>query len=53
MTIEKATEIESGLDFLRQTPGPCLLHVKIDRKHNVWPLVPPGHSNEIMLEDAS
>ena len=53
MTIEKAAEIENGLDFLRQTPGPCLLHVKIDRKHNVWPLVPPGHSNEIMLEDAS
>jgi acetolactate synthase-1/2/3 large subunit len=53
MTIEKATEIESGLDFLRRTQGPCLLHVKIDRKHNVWPLVPPGHSNEIMLEDAT
>lgn len=53
MTIEKATQIDSGLDFLQQTPGPCLLHVKIDPGHNVWPLVPPGHSNETMLEQAS
>ena len=53
MTIEKAAQIESGLDFLQQAPGPCLLHVKIDPEHNVWPLVPPGHSNEVMLEQAS
>lgn len=53
MTIDKATEIESGLNFLRQTQGPCLLHVQIDRRHNVWPLVPPGQSNEIMLENTS
>jgi len=50
LTIDKAEEIESGLDFLQQMPGPCLLHVKIDPMHNVWPLVPPGHSNETMLE---
>ncbi len=53
MTIDKATEIESGLNFLRQTQGPCLLHVKIDRRHNVWPLVPPGQSNQIMLENTA
>jgi len=53
LTIEKATQIESGLEFLQQTPGPCLLHVKIDPEHNVWPLVPPGHSNKTMLEETS
>jgi acetolactate synthase-1/2/3 large subunit len=53
MTIDKATEIENALEFLKQAKGPCLLHVKIDPTHNVWPLVPPGHSNEIMLESAS
>jgi acetolactate synthase-1/2/3 large subunit len=52
LTIEKATEIESGLDFLQQMPGPCLLHVKIDPTHNVWPLVPPGHGNQTMLENS-
>jgi acetolactate synthase-1/2/3 large subunit len=49
MTIAKAVEVPAGLEFLQSTPGPCLLHVKIDPRANVWPLVPPGHSNESML----
>ena len=30
--------------------GPCLMHVIIDPKDNVWPLVPPGKSNADMME---
>ena len=53
MTIDKAGQIDAGLSFLKETAGPCLLHVKIDSRTNVWPLVPPGKSNKIMLEKAS
>lgn len=50
MAIESASDIQAGLAFLRDTPGACLLHVKIDPKANVWPLVPPGKTNEVMME---
>lgn len=49
-SIERAAEIEEGIAFLESTKGPCLLHVKIDPRANVWPLVPPGQSNEAMIE---
>ncbi len=52
MTIEKASEVEAGLEFLKSASGPCLLHVKIDPRANVWPLVPPGKSNEDMLHES-
>ena len=35
---------------LAATPGPALLHVTIDIKANVWPLVPPNHANSSMLD---
>jgi len=44
---------EHGEDALRQllaAPGPALLHVSIDTQANVWPLVPPNHSNASMME---
>jgi acetolactate synthase-1/2/3 large subunit len=53
MTIDKAEDIQPGLQFLKDTAGPCLLHVIIDSRANVWPLVPPGENNEVMLENAS
>ena len=31
-------------------PGPALLHVAIDARANVWPLVPPNTANSTMLE---
>jgi acetolactate synthase-1/2/3 large subunit len=52
-SIDKADEIQDGLRFLHDTEGPCLLHVIIDPRANVWPLVPPGQPNHIMLEKAS
>lgn len=31
------------------TPGPCLIHVSIDRCEKVLPMVPPGASNKDMI----
>jgi acetolactate synthase-1/2/3 large subunit len=43
-------EIEDALAELLAQPGPALLHVTIDIKANVWPLVPPNHANSSMLD---
>jgi acetolactate synthase-1/2/3 large subunit len=29
--------------------GPCLLNVPVDREEEVYPMVPPGAANSIML----
>lgn len=44
-------QVASALDACLGSAGPYLLHVCIDELENVWPLVPPGAGNEIMLED--
>ncbi len=31
------------------TPGPCLIHVSIDREEFVYPMVPPGAANTEMI----
>jgi acetolactate synthase-1/2/3 large subunit len=49
-TISKRDEVAAGLDWLMKTEGPCLLHVLIDPKENVWPLVPPGKANHEMIK---
>lgn len=48
-SISRKEEVESALDAMFTWPGPYLLHVRIDEKDNVWPLVPPGAANEEML----
>ncbi|WP_440087575.1 thiamine pyrophosphate-dependent enzyme [Stenotrophomonas sp. S11A1a] len=35
-------DVEGGLAALLAEPGPALLHVAIDARANVWPLVPPN-----------
>jgi len=47
--ITKREEVSAGIDRLLAAPGPCLAHVLIDPKENVWPLVPPGKSNAEMM----
>jgi acetolactate synthase-1/2/3 large subunit len=42
---------EAALQQLLAMPGPALLHVAIDQKANVWPLVPPNRNNAEMLDD--
>ncbi|CAL4866422.1 Acetolactate synthase isozyme 2 large subunit [Asticcacaulis sp. MM231] len=44
-------EVEGALDKLLAAEGPTLLHVLIDPRENVWPLVPPGASNAEMMEE--
>ena len=49
-TVTRADEVDAGIDRLLSTEGPVLMHVKIDPNENVWPLVPPGRSNDDMME---
>ena len=49
-TIEKRDEVNDALDWLINTRGPSLLHVRIDPQANVWPLVPPGANNAAMMQ---
>ncbi len=48
--IELRSQVDDALAELLAQPGPALLHVAIDIKANVWPLVPPNHANSSMLE---
>ncbi|WGL95245.1 acetolactate synthase 2 catalytic subunit [Arsenophonus nasoniae] len=48
--ITHTSEINNALDRLFSHAGPYLLQVSIDELENVWPLVPPGASNEKMME---
>lgn len=48
--IQARDEVEDGLAALLAEPGPALLHVAIDARANVWPLVPPNTANSTMLE---
>ncbi|MBD2800601.1 acetolactate synthase 2 catalytic subunit [Xenorhabdus sp. 42] len=48
--ITEQSQVSGALDALFNSEGAYLLHVSIDELENVWPLVPPGSSNEVMLE---
>lgn len=48
--ITKRDQVDKGLDRLLAAQGPTLLHVLIDPRNNVWPLVPPGKANDEMME---
>jgi acetolactate synthase-1/2/3 large subunit len=48
--IELRNQVDDALAELLAQPGPALLHVAIDIKANVWPLVPPNHANSSMLD---
>ena len=49
--IARRDEVDAGIARLLGAEGPCLAHVIIDPRENVWPLVPPGGSNSDMLEE--
>ena len=49
-TIDQRAEVDDALDWLINTRGPSLLHVRIDPEANVWPLVPPGANNAAMMQ---
>ena len=48
--IDRRDQVEDALADLLAQPGPALLHVAIDIKANVWPLVPPNTANGTMLD---
>ncbi|WP_338803997.1 acetolactate synthase 2 catalytic subunit [Xenorhabdus griffiniae] len=48
--VTNKAQVDEALDALFNSEGAYLLHVSIDELENVWPLVPPGASNETMLE---
>jgi len=48
--IERQDQVADAIDRMFEHEGPVLMHVLIDPKENVWPLVPPGKSNENMME---
>lgn len=52
-SITRKDEVASALEAMFSWPGPYLLHVRIDEKDNVWPLVPPGAANEDMLTETN
>jgi acetolactate synthase-1/2/3 large subunit len=52
-TLDRGEDEEEAIDRLFEIDGPALLHARIEREANVWPLVPPNHGNEEMLLGAS
>jgi acetolactate synthase-1/2/3 large subunit len=48
--VERRDQVAAAIDRLLKADGPCLAHVVIDPRENVWPLVPPGKSNADMME---
>lgn len=51
-SIQRRDQVADALRELLAAPGPMLLHVAIDQKANVWPLVPPNCSNAEMLTES-
>lgn len=49
-TISEPDEVCTALDWLLNTEGAAMLHVSIDSMENVWPLVPPGKANHMMMK---
>ena len=45
--------VDAAIGRLLNEDGPLLAHVCIDPETNVWPLVPPGQTNDVMMEEAS
>ncbi|WP_428771913.1 acetolactate synthase 2 catalytic subunit [Vibrio sp.] len=50
-TITRKEEVQPALEEMLACDSAYLLHVLIDEEENVWPLVPPGASNNDMLEN--
>ncbi len=52
LTIETRDQVDEAVDALLHHRGPLFVHCRIDPAANVWPLVPPGHTNATMLEES-
>ncbi|NMG74826.1 acetolactate synthase large subunit [Aromatoleum diolicum] len=47
--LDAAANPRATLAQALQTPGPCLIHVSINREEFVFPMVPPGAANTEMI----
>lgn len=48
-TAKAGCNLPELLSIVLDQPGPCLINVPIGREEEVYPMVPPGASNSIML----
>ena len=53
ITVKDRADVAGAIEKIQNEPGPMLVHVMIDPRQNVWPLVPPGRANSEMLEETS
>ncbi|QJC37719.1 acetolactate synthase 2 catalytic subunit [Enterobacteriaceae endosymbiont of Donacia bicoloricornis] len=49
-SISHENEVDKSLKKIFSVKKPYILHVLINEYDNVWPLVPPGYSNDNMIE---
>ena len=49
--VDRRDQVDDAIQKLLNADGPMIAHVCIDPKTNVWPLVPPGETNDVMLEE--
>lgn len=50
-TISKPEELQDGITEMLEHDGPYLLHVRVEKEHNVFPMVPSGKAvDEIVLQ---
>ncbi|MEN0004736.1 MAG: biosynthetic-type acetolactate synthase large subunit [Bacteroidota bacterium] len=50
-TIEKPEELSAGVAEMLAHDGPYLLHIKVEKEGNIFPMVPSGYAvDEIVLE---
>lgn len=49
LDLDNATNATTALTDALRRPGPCLIHVSIDREAFVYPMVPPGAANTEMI----
>ena len=47
--LDKSDNPRATLAQALKAPGPCLVHVSIDRNEFVYPMVPPGGANTEMI----
>ena len=50
MQISHKDQVPEAIKRLHEDTGPLLVHILLDKEANVWPFVPPGKSNSVMLE---
>ncbi len=48
-TVTKREDLSAGLDRMRSSNKPYLLHIKVAREENVFPMMPPGAAVDQMI----